>query len=37
MKDAYKLSYETGLPISRCIYALDINDDYESAKEYLKR
>lgn len=35
-KDAPRLSAETGLPISRCIYALEHCKDYESAKRYLK-
>jgi hypothetical protein len=34
-RDAPKLSRETGLPISRCVYALEEYKDYELAKKYL--
>ena len=35
-RDAPKLSYETGLPISRCIFALKNADSYDEAKSYLQ-
>lgn len=34
-KDAPRLSVKTGLPISRCVYALSKYGDYELAKKYL--